>query len=156
MLYWISAFARVTAILAATFSGWFALLLGHGLRGVAPRLALDIRNAAFRLWSRLLLKAFRVRVEVEGEPPPAGSFLVSNHVSYLDIMVLASGYDAGFVAKADIRNWPALGTIFAAGDTLYLDRGRKRDLVRIMGQMDSTREKGLGLIVFPEGTSTRG
>lgn len=155
-MYWIAFFLRTSAVLAATLVGYVAVLVAAALSKLAPQQALRLRNAAFSLWAGALLKAFRVEVDVVGEAPPAGSMLIANHTSYVDIPLIASTFDAAFVAKADISGWPLLGTIFAAAQTVYIDRARKRDLVRVMAEMDRHRRRGLGLMVFPEGTSGAG
>ncbi|MCG8455598.1 MAG: 1-acyl-sn-glycerol-3-phosphate acyltransferase, partial [Holophagales bacterium] len=92
----------------------------------------------------------------EGQPPSGRFFLVSNHVGYLDIPFLGTAVDAAFVAKADLRGWPFLGTVFAAADTIFIDRARKRDLIRVMAQARSAMDRGLGVVLFPEGTSGKG
>lgn len=97
-----------------------------------------------------------MRVTVEGSPPAAPFLLVSNHLSYMDIILLAMVVDAAFVAKADLRSWPALGRVFATADTIFIDRGRRRDVVRVTERIHHELARGLGVVVFPEGTSTKG
>ncbi|MEM8998545.1 MAG: lysophospholipid acyltransferase family protein, partial [Acidobacteriota bacterium] len=148
ILYWPALLARTAVVLAATLGGYALLVVAALLSKISPARGLAFRNVAFRFWSRTLLRAFRVRATVEGDPPPPGSMLIANHVSYVDIPLIGQAFDAAFVAKADISGWPLLGTIFAAAQTVYIDRGRKRDLVRVMAEMDRYRRRGLGLLVF--------
>jgi 1-acyl-sn-glycerol-3-phosphate acyltransferase len=70
--------------------------------------------------------------------------------------VLASFVHTAFVAKAEIQGWPALGRIFQTADTIFIDRGRKRDVVRVMELVGQEIDRGLGVLVFPEGTSGKG
>ena len=155
-MYWIAFLVRTGAVTAVTLVSYAGLLIAALLSKFAPPRGLRLRNQIFRFWARSLLRAFRVRYEVVGEAPPPGSMLIANHTSYVDIPLIGASFDAAFVAKADISGWPLLGTIFAAAQTVYIDRGRKRDLVRVMKEMDRHRRRGLGLLVFPEGTSGNG
>ncbi len=97
-----------------------------------------------------------LRVEVEGEAPQGRFYLVANHVSYVDIVLLASLIPAAFVAKADLARWPILGWMFLSADTIFIDRGRKRDLLRVMKRVQKCLDRELGVLVFPEGTSSKG
>jgi 1-acyl-sn-glycerol-3-phosphate acyltransferase len=147
---------RLPLLLLITLGGQAALLLVWPLQRLAPTTRRKLRNLAFRAWGRLFCRIVGMRLRVEGEPPAGAFFLVANHVSYLDIPVLASRVDAAFVAKADLQGWPLLGWIFATADTIFIDRGRKRDLLRVMEQVKRARRTGLGVVVFPEGTSGSG
>lgn len=115
-----------------------------------------LRDAAFRFWARWSCRIFGVRLEVSGKPPTGAFFLVSNHVSYLDIMVLGSEAGGAFIGKADLKGWPVLGWMFEAADSIFIDRSRKMDLLRVMQRVDEMRRDGYGIVLFPEGTSGRG
>lgn len=122
----------------------------------SPGLRFGLRNLIFRFWAHSLLTILRVKLTVEGTPPEPPFFLVSNHLSYLDIIVIASQLDAAFVAKSEISGWPAVGLIFRCFDTIYIDRSTRRDIPRVLCHMEQLLASGLGIVVFPEGTSTRG
>jgi len=95
-------------------------------------------------------------VTSEGTPPPAGAMIVSNHLSYLDIATLASLLPAVFVSKAEVERWPFWGTMARMGGTIFIDRGRKRDTVRVLSEIENAFLRGDSVVVFPEGTSTEG
>lgn len=103
-----------------------------------------------------MMRAAGVRVAVEGTPPPEGALVVSNHLSYLDIPVLASVFSMVFVAKAELRRWPFWGFVASAGGTIFVNRATKRDVLRVRGEMGEAMERGDRVIVFPEATSTEG
>jgi 1-acyl-sn-glycerol-3-phosphate acyltransferase len=115
-----------------------------------------LNRAVFRAWSRGVLRILNVRVEEVGPRPEAPFFLVSNHLSYIDIAVLGSRLDCVFVAKADIDSWPIFGTLVRAVGTIYVDRASKRDIPRVSALIHDTMERGRGIVLFPEGTSTDG
>ena len=115
-----------------------------------------IRRPLFRLWGKGMMWTLGVRVSTEGKPPPRGSMIVSNHLSYLDIATLASVLPTIFVSKAEVERWPFWGTIARIGGTIFIDRRKKRDTVRVLSEIDRAFSRGDSVIVFPEATSTDG
>lgn len=114
------------------------------------------RNWRIRHWSRQLLALFRVEVElVQLGPPQEGqrALIVANHISWLDIFVIDSFYPSHFVAKSDIRDWPVLGWLCAAAGTVFIARGKLRDVRRIFEDLVSSMQKGQRVAFFPEGTT---
>lgn len=123
---------------------------------LAPGLGGRLVDAATHLWARTLLLIFSVRVRSQGAPPKPPFFLVSNHLSYLDILVLYSRLRTRFLSKAEVAGWPGLGLITRWAGTLYIDRERQRDLSRVLPEIEANLSAGRGIVVFPEGTSTKG
>jgi 1-acyl-sn-glycerol-3-phosphate acyltransferase len=143
---WVLAALRFAGFVALTAACGVALALG-GERARAP---------LFRFWARALLTLIGVEVEVEGRPPAPGAALFANHLSYLDVAVLGSLVDARFVAKADVASWPGLGPLAARAGTIFIDRGRKRDLLRVLPLVEGRLRAGETVVFFPEGTSSGG
>jgi 1-acyl-sn-glycerol-3-phosphate acyltransferase len=115
------------------------------------------RTWCFQRWAAGILAILRVRVVTEGYPPSQGPFvLVANHLSYLDIMVLASRVRATFVAKREVRSWPVWGILARAVGTIFVDRDRARDTLRVADVIHGTLNQNDGVVIFPEGTSTMG
>lgn len=114
------------------------------------------RATVFRTWARVVGRLIRMRVEVEGTPPRPPFVLVANHLGYVDVVMLATQLRAVFVARADVNGWPVIGNICRAVNTLFIDRGNKRDIPRVMQRMEEILDSGVGVVIFPEGTSTRG
>jgi len=129
-------------------------------RVVAPgrRRAVDRVGAwACRLWGRAMCAILSVRRDVAGPVPRHGVFLVaSNHLSYLDILVLGSLYPSLFLAKREIAFWPIFGWIARGAGTIFVDRDQAKDVVRAGREMRERLELGLPLTIFPEGRSSRG
>lgn len=147
------------------FAGLFALCVVCLPLALASRcLALfGLRRAALRLgaatqgrWARGVLRVLGVEVVVEGTPPPGTFVVVANHLSYLDIPVLASLFPGRFVAKSEIAGWPVLGPLAATVGTIFVVQRRTRDMKRVEREMVATLEAGVRVLLFPEGHSTRG
>jgi 1-acyl-sn-glycerol-3-phosphate acyltransferase len=112
--------------------------------------------ATQRAWARALLALLGVEVECEGAPPPGAHLVVANHLSYLDILVLAAHFPGRFVAKREIAGWPVLGLVARLVGTLFVAQRRTREIVRVGEEMARTLAAGVPVILFPEGRSTRG
>jgi 1-acyl-sn-glycerol-3-phosphate acyltransferase len=82
--------------------------------------------------------------------------LVANHISWLDILAINAVQPARFVSKADVRHWPLLGWLVACGGTLFIERERKRDALRVLHQVAEALRLGEIIAVFPEGTTSEG
>ncbi|AOT62345.1 MULTISPECIES: lysophospholipid acyltransferase family protein [Streptomyces] len=140
-----------------------ALRLAAGCAAVAAGLALApltaplrpaVRHRLTRLWCRAVVRAFGVRVRVTGAPPPPGPLLVvANHVSWLDIPLVAAVLPGRMVAKREVRHWPLLGPLAALGGTLFLDRDRLRALPGAVRDLARTLAAGHRVVVFPEGST---
>lgn len=97
-----------------------------------------------------------VEVEVVGEVPAPPFLLVSNHLGYFDIVVLASRVDAVFVSKSEVKSWPVVGLMVEGLGTIFVDRSLRTDLPRVIERIERALDSGQGVIMFPEGTSTAG
>ncbi|MEP6740572.1 MAG: lysophospholipid acyltransferase family protein [Caldimonas sp.] len=140
-----------------------ALAVVHGLHGLAitlfrfPRLAVAEQHELVRWWAVKMLRTMGVTLRVEGTPASGGSLLVANHVSWLDIMAVhAVAPHARFVSKADVRAWPLVSRLIDAAGTLYLERERKRDALRVVHVMAESLRAGQTVAIFPEGTTSTG
>jgi 1-acyl-sn-glycerol-3-phosphate acyltransferase len=137
-----------------------ALHLLHGMALMAWRFqGLDAagRQTLVQWWSAKLLREAGLTLRVQGQPRPGGALLIANHVSWLDIAALhAACPQARFVSKADVRRWPLLGWLVASGGTLFIDRERKRDAMRVVHEMAAALQRHETVAVFPEGTTGAG
>ena len=136
------------------------LHLLHGMAVMALRFgALDAggRQRYIQWWSAGVLRCLGLRLVAEGSPRPGGTLLVANHVSWLDIAALhAVAPQARFVSKADVLHWPLLGWLIRNAGTLFIERERKRDALRVVHQMADALRSGDMVAVFPEGTTGTG
>lgn len=149
--------ARAATRLAAFFAAVAVSLADHI---VAVQIG-GRRHPAFararwaQRWARCYLRIFGVEVMVAGEPPECG-LLVSNHLSYLDILVLGATQPTVFVAKRELRGWPVIGRVTRCAGTIFIDRTRLRDVRRVVGELPRPVAEGAVVAFFPEGTSTDG
>lgn len=101
------------------------------------------------------LAALDIKVAVQGEIPQSG-LIVSNHLSYLDILCYSSMAPCIFVSKSEVRKWPVFGRLATKGGTIYIDRENKADAPRVAKLMEDTLRSGVRVVLFPEGTSSDG
>lgn len=150
------AFARVAGILAATAFLYSLFLLGSLLLLPWPRRRRAWRDRFRTRWARAVGRLLGLRWRVEGRPPEPPFLMVTNHVSYTDIFPLMAVTGAQFVAKSEVGSWPLIGRLARSGGTVLIDRGTKRDLLRVGSEIERRLADGGGVIVFPEGTTGRG
>ena len=114
------------------------------------------RNARVRAWGRSMGKAAGMRVFVDGKAPEPPFFLVSNHLSYIDIVTLSIVTDSVFIAKSEIEGWPFMGFIARSIGTIFIERTNYQDLPRVISLIERKLAEGRGIILFAEGTSGKG
>ncbi|MFD8694651.1 lysophospholipid acyltransferase family protein [Kitasatospora purpeofusca] len=136
----------------------FLVLLVAGLALIPPVRLLPHapRGALARFWARGLLGTLGVAVRIVPGPAPAargGVLLVANHVSWLDIPLIAAVRPGRSVAKTEIRDWPVLGRLVAWGGTVFLDRDRLRALPATVAEVADRLRSGHPVVVFPEGST---
>ncbi|MFD8208001.1 lysophospholipid acyltransferase family protein [Streptomyces sp. NPDC059695] len=147
--------AGTVLAVARLAAGTGAVLLGLLLAPATGLLPAAARLALARSWVRTVLRAFGVRVRYEGTAGaiPGPLLVVANHVSWLDIPLVAAVLPGRMVAKTEVRRWPVLGTIAALGGTLFIDRDRLRALPGTVRAMSGVLGAGGRVVVFPEGST---
>lgn len=133
--------------------------LGVGL-GMALAVAFDPSGRLDRQrlagwWHHRLLQILHVRIVVHGTPLAVGHLSVANHISWLDIPVLAALTPTRFIAKSEIRDWPVAGWLATASGALYLKRG-KYSARPLLERLLPLLHEGASITLFPEGTTTDG
>lgn len=107
-------------------------------------------------WSRGLGWVLGMRVRRHGEPPERPFLLVSNHLSYVDVLLLGAATGGAFVAKREIASWPVMGALCRLVGTVFVDRRTRRDLVRAAAEVERALGEGRGVVLFPEATTGDG
>ncbi len=134
----------------------------HALRGalicalVFPFFTPARRMLVVGRWSAQLLNVLGIRLRSSGTPRTGAVLFIANHISWLDILAINAVRPARFVSKADVRHWPVMGWMVACGGTLFIERERKRDALRVVHQVAEALKAGETIAVFPEGTTSDG
>ena len=155
--------ARSQALITLRAAWRLARCTVHALHGLAvvvlllPQASDVQRQAKVQWWSKRLLALLGVELRVQGGFHAGAKLIVANHISWLDIMAVHAVHpQARFVSKADVQAWPVIGRLVAAGGTLYIQREKRRDAVRVVHQMAEALQAGDTVAVFPEGTTADG
>jgi 1-acyl-sn-glycerol-3-phosphate acyltransferase len=159
---WLRIIVRGTAaaivvsltFVAAAFGAALVRLWGRIAR--RPRAEGQWRSLVFQLSTRCLSRILGMRVTVKGNPPNGPFVLVSNHLSYVDVILLGSQVRCVFISKAEVQDWPLIGTVVRSVGTVFVDREAKRNLPQVVKRMEEVLESGRGVVFFPEGTTGRG
>lgn len=140
----------------------FACVILHLLRGLAtcafvfPLASEAYRQHCIRAWSMRLLSILRIRIQLNPDGmqlPPQAALIVANHISWLDIFVINALQPCRFVAKADIRHWPVLGWLCEKSGTIFIARGKQREVRRVYQGLVTSLQAGQRIAFFPEGTT---
>ncbi len=119
-------------------------------------LIMRMQAATFGIWARGTAAIIGMRIRRQGSPPKPPFVMVSNHLSYTDVVLLATQLDAFFVAKSDVASWPAIGPLARSLNTIFVERGNRGDANRVVDLMEEILRAGHGVVFFPEGTSSDG
>ena len=140
------------------FPAFAAVLFWHALMFVLipiNRRTLKGRARWLSRASRGVLRTIGVTLTVSGTPPTS-TVIAANHLSYLDILVLSAFTPTVFVAKKEVRRWPLFGWFARMAGTLFIDRSRRTDVVRVGNLIPTVIAEGVSIVIFLEGTSTNG
>jgi lyso-ornithine lipid O-acyltransferase len=102
-----------------------------------------------------VLRRLSVSLAIEG-PSPGPGLIVSNHLSYLDILLHAAAGPRIFVAKSEVRSWPIFGWLARCGGTIFIARGSRSGATEAAIGVEYALRSGITVVLFPEGTSTDG
>ena len=148
----------------AVVGAWrLARLLLHGVHGLLiiwlrfGAYSAAQRHARIQWWSAKVLRLIGIELHTQGTPKPGAKLVVANHVSWLDIAAIHAVIpEAHFVSKSDVKDWPLIGRLVSGAGTLYIEREKKRDALRVVHQMAEALQAGDTVAVFPEGTTGDG
>ena len=160
-MQWLLAPFRAVVVSAHVLFGVVIVLLIFRFAGQIAR------NRINRMWSRVLIALCGARVVSSGALPPSlqrdgidpltiGRLALANHVSWMDIFAINAVIPSRFIAKAEIGQWPLLGTLVSGGGTLYIERGRRHAVAALNKTVREHLKLGETIVVFAEGTTTDG
>jgi lyso-ornithine lipid O-acyltransferase len=137
---------HVAALLLAAVLDWWVRRPRVGVEG-----AVWIHG-----WCRRLVRAVGVELSVVGALPDGGA-VVSNHLSYMDILLYSAVRPFVMVAKSEVRGWPLFGWLTSRAGTVYVRRGGGPSTYPgVNAAMAEAYRSGLPVLFFPEGTTTDG
>jgi len=112
-----------------------------------------------QFWCKRLLSIFEIKVEVQGLDSYLYNqkqyLIVSNHISWMDIILIQSIKPSIFVAKSDVASWPLFGWVAQMTGTIFIKRDKVSDIKKALKKMKRRLIKR-SVCIFPEGTSTNG
>lgn len=107
-------------------------------------------------WGGWVCAILGMKIKVEGKAPNPPFFIVSNHLSYLDVLLLISEMPCIFIAKSEVNRWPVFGFMARTLGMLFIKRERKTDIKHVNKLISQRINKDQGIILFPEGTTSAG
>lgn len=142
---------RAVALASVTF---ICILDYWRLRLRGP-LSLERRAQWLHGSSAKVLNSLGIEIHVHGHPPSRG-LVVSNHLSYLDIMILAAAMPCFFISKIEISHWPVFGKAARVSGTIFLVRTSRSSAESVAAEIEQRLALPVPVLLFPEGTSTDG
>lgn len=130
----VTALAILRGISIALLSLWALLELWLIIPWQRLENRRHVRAAWLHRWCRVALYLLGARVDCRGTIPRSG-LLVSNHLSYLDIIVYSSIQPCLFVAKSEVERWPLFGWLARAAGSIFVNRNRRSDAEAAVGSI---------------------
>jgi 1-acyl-sn-glycerol-3-phosphate acyltransferase len=142
--------AVLTAVVVLTLPlmpvQWLAVRFGHPLQRRIPV-----------LYHRAMCRLLGIRVRVIGKPIDQHPVLiVSNHSSWLDIVVITSLAPVVFIAKREVATWPFFGWLAKLQRSVFVDRERRHKTADVNAEIAQRLAGGDPVVLFGEGTSSDG
>ncbi|MGA1800470.1 lysophospholipid acyltransferase family protein [Sphingomonas sp. 4RDLI-65] len=132
---------------------------------LAVILALPL-HAMWRLFGRkspwpprflgLVARIVGARVRVVGKPLRHHVVFVSNHLSWIDILLLSGATGTAFVAKSELRTAPLVGWLCTLNHTIFVSRADRMAVTDQIAQVRDTLAQDWPVTLFPEGTTGDG
>lgn len=140
-------------------------LIGYSFRMIPSRYLASEEKATHRAaylvrgWGRGLAAILGYRLHIHGDSDQytkRGGLIISNHQSYIDILINACLYGCRFTPKIEIKKWPFFGWYVGLSMPIWIDRKNKQDAKHVMEESNKTIRMKIPLVVYPEGTTTDG
>ena len=144
----------------------FIHLLGHFVKGLYfsyTRLhgteSHDLNDEQHKIiqdWLHRSAEIIGIDIQVHGTAIRPPAFVVANHISWLDIIIISSVLPVSFLSKAEIRKWPIIGMLAAKAGTLFIHRGAKHGAEEAIELVKVKLQANHSIASFPEAKTTTG
>jgi len=116
----------------------------------------DEQHEIIENWLHRSAEIIGIDIQVHGSPAPPPTFVVANHISWLDILIISSVLPISFLSKDEIRDWPVIGTLAAKAGTLFIRRGSKNGAAEAIELVKTKLTAKHSVASFPEAKTTDG
>ena len=151
---YLRAFRRILILIAHILD--CLILLTIKIRGLEQRAPTVKEQHEIQKWMNKTAKILNSRIDINGRLPDQPCLIVCNHISWLDIIILSSRFQATFLSKAEVMEWPVFGILAKKSGTIFLRRGGKKGIEEAIEKVTQALKDKRNVVVFPEGTTTRG
>ena len=114
------------------------------------------QSEKIRLWFKKILDIIEIKTVIRGKIKKGNYLIISNHSSWLDIIILGSTFRTTFLSKIEVSRWPIIGKITTAVDMLFINRGTKNAASLAVDGISAFLKNNRSVTIFPEGTSSGG
>ena len=143
---------RIPGLLLHTFLGTPLTVLCQTAPGRAIRIGgRSLSEIMLNWWGRTSCRLFGIRRQIRGRLNAGAQLIAANHISWIDIPLLHSIASMGFVAKAEIEQWPVIGYLARVGGSVFHQRGSHDSASGVAAAMTARLNEGGRVAVFPEG-----
>ena len=119
-----------------------------------PKEQKNFKSSHYRimmLWMNILSSILGIKVDIRGTPDQTANLFVSNHVTYLDIIIINKLLPVNFIAKEEISSWPIIGRLASKTGTLFIRRGNNLESTKMIYEMEERFKLNNKIVFFPEG-----
>jgi 1-acyl-sn-glycerol-3-phosphate acyltransferase len=118
-----------------------------------------IVSPLIRSFTLLLRTILNIKVTLEGDEGQlerGGYVIISNHLGYVDGIVLGSLFPVVFVSKKEVKSWPLIGQWTTLCGTIFINRQKKGLVPLVINEISRKLEQEANILLFPEGAATNG
>jgi len=120
-----------------------------------PAAEIALHQRMMKVWARGFLWGFGMKVNTIGEPPTGAFLFVSNHWTWIDVVVLASQLGTLFLSKSEVARYPLIGQLAPIAGTIFITRESLKDIKRAQDKVEAAIKQGHAVAVFPEGGTSQ-
>lgn len=147
----VRAYRRFATIVVWTAIMYPCMAVSNIVLGFAWDRRLRVQTALIQFWAHGVLRIAHIRVTVRGTPPTPPFIQVSNHLTYVDMVMMWAQLGCSFVSRADLEHWPLMGRMSINLNTIFINREDRRDTKRVNAKLGDAYDSGIGMHIFIEG-----